>query len=85
MLSILILALAFCTGCAGRYDITLSNGDVITAKGRPHFSKDKNVWLYTDASGKPSRISSGQVTQVAPQSMQNSDQQSFTPSIHKVN
>jgi Bacterial protein of unknown function (DUF903) len=70
-ITLVFLLVAACAGCATRYNVHLSNGDVITAKGKPHLSKDKNVWLFTDASGRTNGIPSGNVTAISPQSMDN--------------
>lgn len=65
----LVFALAVCAGCATHYDITLINGMVITAHGKPHLDKEKGRYLYTDASGKPDSVSVLRVLQIAPHSM----------------
>lgn len=64
-----VLILAVCAGCSTHYDITLNNGMVITAHGKPHLDKEKGRYLYTDASGKPDSVSVLRVLQIAPQSM----------------
>ncbi len=65
---VLLLALCVCVGCASHYDITLNNGMVVTAHGKPHLDKEKGRYIYTDASGKPLRVSV-RVREIAPQSM----------------
>jgi hypothetical protein len=77
---VLLLAAAICGGCATRYDITLTNGDVITARGRPRFDKDKQRYYYTDAGGKPANVSGMRVREVAPESMREPDNSNFKPS-----
>ncbi len=81
---VLLLALLVCAGCRTRYDIRLGNGEVITAKGKPHLDKDKNAWIYTDATGQVSAIPAGRVTDVGPQSMEdNSSKSQFISSGSK--
>jgi hypothetical protein len=79
ILGILLVAAAVCVGCTSRYDITLNNGNVITAKGKPKFDQDKNGFYYTDAYDKPNFISALRVTQVAPHSMRQDDSSQFKP------
>ncbi len=74
---IALFAFVLGTGCARRYDITLSNGEVITAKGKPHLDKQKGTWIFIDASGKTNGISAGRVTQVGPQSIGGSGNSMF--------
>jgi hypothetical protein len=78
-----LLLAAACAGCATRYDVTLTNGQVVTTRGKPHLSPDKNEWLFTDASGKPDRVPAGNVSQVAPQSMDTDNPTKFNPVIGK--
>jgi hypothetical protein len=81
---VLLLIVAVGAGCRSTYDIRLNTGEVITAKGKPHLDKEKNAWIYTDASGRLSGIPAGRVTQVAPQSMDdNSSGTKFIPSNQK--
>jgi hypothetical protein len=64
----LLLALAFCAGCASRYNITLNNGEVITSRGKPKLDKDHAGYNFTDASGNPDYVSLGRVQEIAPRS-----------------
>jgi hypothetical protein len=82
-IALVFLLAAACAGCATRYNLTLSNGDVITTKGRPHLSADKNEWLFTDASGKPGGIPAGNVTQIVPQSMNSDNPTKFVPATSR--
>ena len=66
---ILPLTIALCTGCASHYDITLSNGDVITALGRPHLDSARQRYVYKDAEGQVASIPAMRVKEVAPSSM----------------
>ena len=66
---LLLLAVAWCAGCASRYNIILNSGEVVTARGKPQFNKDKGGYIYTDANGNKDFISLGHVREVAPASM----------------
>jgi hypothetical protein len=66
---VLLFVAIVCAGCRTRYDIRLNNGEVITAKGRPHLDKDRTAWIFTDASGKQNAVPAGRVTEVSPQSI----------------
>ena len=74
---------AVCSGCATRYNITTTSGDIITAKGKPHLNADKSAWLFTDVSGRSGIIPAGNVTQVAPQSMDKDNPSKFIPAPSK--
>ena len=80
----LVLSVVVCAGCATRYSMTLSNGEVITTKGKPHLSADKNEWLFTAANGQAGHIPAGGVSQISPQSMDNDDKPNkFNPVSRK--
>jgi Bacterial protein of unknown function (DUF903) len=65
---LLLLAVALCASCASRYNITLTNGEVITARGKPKLDKEHTGYYFTDANGNANYISLGNVHEVAPQS-----------------
>jgi hypothetical protein len=71
---VLLLATFVCAGCATRYNIALTNGDVITARGKPKFDQAKGGFYYKDGQGNPAYISGGRVREVAPASMSNESQ-----------
>jgi hypothetical protein len=49
---VLMLAIALLlTGCV-RYNVTLSNGNVITAKSKPKLDKATQMYHFKDATGK---------------------------------
>jgi hypothetical protein len=50
-------------GCVSRYNITLSSGTVVTAKGRPKLDKD-GFYHYKDATGKEVVIPSIRVRKI---------------------
>jgi hypothetical protein len=67
-ISLLLLALALCAGCASNYNITLNNGEVVTSRGKPKLDKGKTGYYFTDASGNPDYVSLGRVKEIAPAS-----------------
>ena len=71
---VLLLAAFACAGCATRYNISLTNGDVITARGRPKYDQTKGGFYYKDGLGNPAFVSGGRVREVAPASMSNDSQ-----------
>src|SRR5579872_4574476 len=78
-----LLTLLVCAGCANHYDITLSNGTVITAKGKPRLDEKRHIFFFTDANGKTNVIPEFRVTQIAPQSMAGDDSKKFDPVVKK--
>jgi len=63
---VLLLAAFVCAGCATRYNITLNNGDVITARGKPRYDPARYGFIYKDGTGQPAFIPGGRVREVAP-------------------
>ena len=63
---LLALTAGLVTGCATRYDITLTNSNTITA-----FSKPKLVegfYVFKNAAGEEARVSAMRVAAIGPQS-----------------
>ncbi len=58
-----LLLLALCAGCRTRYDITLSNSDVIQAHSRPKLD-DRGCYVFKDASGKEVRVPASRIRQI---------------------
>lgn len=67
-LGLATVALALVAGCARNYNIVTNNGGVITAKGKPAYSKANGVFIYKDANGVKRYIPAGSVRQIAPAS-----------------
>ena len=76
--ALLVLALLFVSGCARYYNVTMSSGHVITAKGKPHYDKPNGVFVFKDVKGQERRIPAGSVSQIAPAS-DHSDPTGFNP------
>jgi len=67
-----VLLLVVCAGCATRYDMKLSNGSVITARGKPRIDEQRHLIFYTDANGQTNVIPQFRVSQIEPHSMSGS-------------
>lgn len=64
ILALLAVTLIF-TGCMRRYDITMRNGNVTTAKTKPKLNA-QGYYEFTDVEGNPGKIYAGSVRQIAP-------------------
>lgn len=69
-----VVSLALLPGCVRHYTITLSNGERITALGKPRL--ENGSYAFKDARGQPASISAGRVRVVEPSSMVGSRQSS---------
>ena len=65
------------TGCAQRYVMTLSNGQRIWSKGKPHLVE--GFFVYKDGSGHDAKVQAYYVREVAPQSMATDPNAAFKP------
>src|SRR5258708_2305145 len=68
-LFILLLGVAVLSGCATRYNVQLTNGAVITTKGKPKLDKTTGTYIFKDMTGNPFAIPSVRVQEIAPASM----------------
>jgi hypothetical protein len=64
-----LLSTLVCAGCAVHYDITQTNGMVITAIGKPHLDKEKERYLFKNAKHEQDSIPRIKVIRIAPHSM----------------
>ena len=62
-----LLGLVLLTGCTRRYILTLTNGTQITARGKPKLQGGN--YVFEDATGEQSYVSSARVREIAPASM----------------
>jgi hypothetical protein len=67
--SVLLLVAALCSGCATQYSLVLTNGEVITSRGKPRFDAEKGGYIYKDSSGQSNFVFAGKVREVEPSSM----------------
>jgi hypothetical protein len=62
---VLALALVLLPGCAMRhYDITLTNGTVIGARGKP--KHERGYYVFTDLQGQTQQFPEYRVSEIAP-------------------
>lgn len=74
-----------CVGCAVRYDIRLSNGTIITAKGKPRIDETNHVVFFKDAYGHSNSIPEFRVSEIAPHTTMSEEDspKKFNPVIKK--
>lgn len=70
-------SLLLLTGCARNYVITLSNGQHIWSKGKPHLVE--GIYYYKDASGHDAKVQQYFVREIAPPSMVTDQNAAFKP------
>lgn len=81
---ILLLGALICSGCATRYDMKLTNGMVITSKGKPKVDSQHHVITFIDAKGETNVIPEFKVTEIAPHStMEKEDEPQKFNSVQK--
>ena len=69
-------------GCARRYKVTLTNGNVYTAAGKPKFDKATGAYTFKDTRGQSMSVPGFRVQEVAPVGME--DKVDFpTPTTQK--
>ena len=77
----LLLAVALCEGCRSTYRMTLNDGEVVTALGKPQYDSAKGSWTYTDGNGKKQVVSAVAVRNVQPSSWKSSEDSKTIPYI----
>ena len=65
------------SGCATRYRVTLTNGNVFTASGKPKFHKETGAYTFKDTRGQQVTVPGFRVQEVAPVGME--DKVEFGP------
>jgi hypothetical protein len=68
-LPVVFLALAACAGCTTTYNLTLTNGEVITARGKPKYDSQNGVYFYKSVNGQTNFVFAAKVREIAPTSM----------------
>ena len=66
--SSILLALV-AAGCATQYDIVLTNGGTLIAKGKPRHDDANNVYWYKDSLGQKNYVGDFKVKLIQPSSM----------------
>jgi len=67
-----LFAAALLSGCAHRYDITLTNGSRVTNVTKPVLDRDIGVFTYKDVAGHEHKLHAGRVVDIGPHSNKNS-------------
>lgn len=68
-----LLAALICAGCASNYDMKLTNGMVITSKGKPRVDQKRHVIIFKDANGRTNVIPEFRVLEMGPHSTMSDD------------
>jgi hypothetical protein len=53
-------------GCASRYKLTLTNGNVITTKSKPKLDKQTGAYQFKNAFGKPDSVPGFRIKEMEP-------------------
>ena len=70
---LLLFACLVCAGCAVRYDMRLTNGTIITARGKPRVDEKNHVIFFKDANGQSNAIPEFRVAEIAPHTTMSSE------------
>ena len=62
-----LLGVLLLVGCARHYNITLSNNNVLTSKGKPHYNKTNETYEFKDSLGKPVVVPAFKVKEIEAQ------------------
>ena len=54
------------SGCAPRYNVTMTNGMVVTARGKPKYDKKTGAYTFKDAKGQTMSVPGFRVKEIAP-------------------
>jgi hypothetical protein len=54
-------------GCAQHYNITLSNNNVLTSTGKPHYNTTNDTYEFKDSFGKRTSIPAFKIKEIAAQ------------------
>ena len=57
----------FLPGCAQRYKVTMTNGNVITAHSKPRLNAERSAYSFKDAAGNVRTVPTGRVTEIEAQ------------------
>ena len=74
---LLVMTACLSAGCASPYKITMTNGAVITSKGKPKLDKSNNTYNFVDTMGRTNSIPSFRIRQIEPQPRGYSEETKF--------
>jgi Bacterial protein of unknown function (DUF903) len=63
-----LMTVILCAGCATQYDMKLTNGMIITARGKPRVDEKTHVVYFTDAKGRTNAVPEFRIVEIAPHS-----------------
>ena len=77
--NLLVLVMTAClfAGCASPYKVTMTNGAVMTSKGKPKLDKSNNTYTFVDTMGRTNSIPSFRISQIEPQPRGYSEETKF--------
>ena len=67
LLPLLIACLCLGCGCAQHYNITLSNNNMMSSRGRPKYDKATDTFKFKDSYGRMLSVPAFRVKEIAPQ------------------
>ena len=67
ILLLVVTAVTMFAGCASPYKVTLTNGAVLTSKGKPQLNKENDSYRFKDIQGRTNEIPSFRIRQIEPQ------------------
>ncbi|HZV35485.1 MAG TPA: YgdI/YgdR family lipoprotein [Verrucomicrobiae bacterium] len=84
-LPIVLMAALACAGCATRYDMKLTDGSIISSKGKPRVDPTQHVIYFKDALGRTNSIPEFRVVELAPHSqmVKDTEVKQFNPMTKK--
>ena len=74
---LLLAGLVLLSGCASRYNIRLTNGTVVTSKGKPKLNEEGSAYKFTDLKGEKVTLPAGRVREIYPASEGSSSSTQF--------
>lgn len=82
---IFLMAVLACAGCATRYDMKLTDGSIISSKGKPRVDANRHVIYFKDGMGRTNSIPEFRVVEIAPHSQMVKDDEvkQFNPVVKK--
>ena len=60
------LGILLLTGCAQRYNVTLTNGNTITTRSKPRLNAERSAFIFKGPSGQEMVIPAGRITEISP-------------------